>query len=248
MEHPRILLVPQFTELEWKIAPQLAEWAEVATFDIPGVGDEPLPRDDPRRLTRELVADRGLQEVDARGWQSYFVVGDGSGTAAAVRLARRRPKAVLGIALGHASLSYDTEGERPPLNGEVYAAMGQLLRNDYDSFVRYGITQMTQGSFDEQLAEQMVRRFPAMAVAAQAWDALRAQPEPIGEMLGELDKPLLLGKHEGCIGFTPEGYEDAVAAFPEARTVATPRACCSDSAFCDAIRMFCETVIAADQR
>jgi pimeloyl-ACP methyl ester carboxylesterase len=130
MERPRILLVPQFTELEWKIAPQLAEWAEVATFDIPGVGDEPLPRADPQQLTRELVADRGLREVEGRGWPSYFVVGDGNGTAAAVRLARRRPNAVIGIALGHASLSYQTEGERPPLNGEAYAAMGAALPID----------------------------------------------------------------------------------------------------------------------
>jgi len=49
---PPLLLVPSFTELEWGILPALEEWTEVATFDTPGVGDEPLPPDlelDPSR-------------------------------------------------------------------------------------------------------------------------------------------------------------------------------------------------------
>ena len=37
----RILLVPSLTELEWPIRPLIEEWAEVASFDAPGVGDEP---------------------------------------------------------------------------------------------------------------------------------------------------------------------------------------------------------------
>jgi hypothetical protein len=61
---PRILLCPQFTEVEWRIAPQLAEWAEVATFDAPGVGDEPGPADG--ELDRRHVVERGLQEVKRR--------------------------------------------------------------------------------------------------------------------------------------------------------------------------------------
>jgi hypothetical protein len=250
VERPRLLLVPQFTELEWSIAPQLSEWAEVATFDIPGVGAEPMPEFDPQPLTSELLAQRtresivqrGLQELDAHGWGTYFLVADGSGNANALRIARSRPEAVVGVALGHASLSYDTEGERAPRNREVYAALTQLLRNDYDSFVRHGITQMTQGSYDEQLAQQMVERFPSMELTARVWDALSSQHEPIGEMLHELEKPLLLGKHDGCIGFTPEGYEDAVAAFPDAQTVSTPKACCTDPGFADALLAFCERV------
>jgi hypothetical protein len=41
VQRPRILLVPTVTELEWRIAPLLSEWAEVATYDVPGVGQEP---------------------------------------------------------------------------------------------------------------------------------------------------------------------------------------------------------------
>jgi hypothetical protein len=39
----RLLLVPSFTELEWGIQPELEEWAETDSFDMPGVGKEPLP-------------------------------------------------------------------------------------------------------------------------------------------------------------------------------------------------------------
>jgi hypothetical protein len=53
-----LLLVPSFTELEWEpIRPQLEEWAEVASFDLPGVGDEPGAE----RLDREIVVNRGLE-------------------------------------------------------------------------------------------------------------------------------------------------------------------------------------------
>jgi hypothetical protein len=54
--------------------------------------------------------------------------------------------------------------------------------------------------------------------------------------------PLLLAKHEGCLGSTDEGFEDIVAAFPEAETVICPEACSSSPAFADAIRRFCERV------
>jgi hypothetical protein len=38
MRRPRILLVPHFSELDWRIKPLLEEWAQVASFDAPGVG------------------------------------------------------------------------------------------------------------------------------------------------------------------------------------------------------------------
>jgi pimeloyl-ACP methyl ester carboxylesterase len=242
---PRILLCPQFTEVEWVIVPQLEQWAEIATFDSPGVGGQPMPGGDVRGLTREVIADRGLEEVEQRGWTEFFVVGDALGTATAVRLARRCPERVLGIALGHASLNYESDGDRPAVNGEVHAAMGQLLRNDYESFVRYGITQMTQGSFDEEVAQRMVERLPPMEIAAAVWDAINELDEPIGEMLRELDKPLLLAKHEGCIAHTPEGFEDAAAAFPEARAVICERGPSADPSFAAALREFCDDVLAA---
>jgi pimeloyl-ACP methyl ester carboxylesterase len=240
---PRILLCPQFTELEWTIAPQLSDWAEVATFDAPGVGDEPIPGDDPTRFDRELVVQRALREVERLDWDSYFVVGDAWGTASAVRVAIARPGPVLGLALGHATLDYEREGEHPAVNGEVVAAMTHLLRTDYDSFVRYGLTQFTQGGFDEETAGRIVDRFPPMEVASQVWETNIERPEPVGELLAQLDKPLLLAKHEGCLVFTDEGYEAVAAAFPSAQRTSIQTATSASDEFAVALREFCEGVV-----
>jgi pimeloyl-ACP methyl ester carboxylesterase len=239
---PRILLVPQFTEVEWTIAPQLAEWAEVATFDAPGVGDEPMPGGDPENFSRELVMQRALQEIERLGWESYFVVGDAWGTATAVRIAVAKPEPVLGLALGHATLDYRQEGRRAAVNKEVTAAMTQLLRSDYDSFVRYGMTQFTQGGFDDEVSERIVARFPPMEIASKVWESNLERDEPIGEMLRQLDVPLLLSKHEGCLVFTAEGYEDAIRAFPEAHRTSVSRTSTASDEFAAALKQFCESL------
>src|SRR5215207_3155367 len=240
MPRPRLLLCPQFTEVEWAIAPQLSEWAEVATFDSPGVGNEPIPAGAEQGIDRELVVQRALQEVESLGWDSYFVAGDAWGNATAVRVVAARPDPVLGIALGHASADYSSDGERPAVNGELVAAMTQLLRSDYDSFVRYGMTQFTQGGFDEETSGRIVARFPPVEVTASVWETLVERPEPIGELLGQVDKPLLLAKHDGCLVFTAEGYEDAVAALPAAHKASVPKAPSASDDFAAAVRDFCE--------
>ena len=66
---PRLLLVPHITELEWVIRPELEGWAEVATFDVPGVGDEPAVEP----LDRQAIVDRALLELDRREWDSYIL-------------------------------------------------------------------------------------------------------------------------------------------------------------------------------
>jgi pimeloyl-ACP methyl ester carboxylesterase len=240
---PRLLLCPQFTEVEWTIAPLLSEWAEVATYDAPGVGDEPMPEGDPKDFDRELIVQRGLAELDELGWKEYFVVGDAWGTATAARVAAARSEPVLGLALSHASLDYEAEGARPAVNKEVTAAMTQLLRSDYDSFVRYGMTQFTQGGFDEETSERLVARLPSAELTSQVWEANISRPEPIGELLAELDVPMLLVKHEGCLVFTDEGYEDAVRALPEARRTSVSRAASASDEFAAALRDFCESVL-----
>jgi hypothetical protein len=244
----RILLVPSFTELEWGFLAELEEWAEVATFDTPGVGGEPVPAGvDPAAMRasellsawREATVDRGLAEVDRRGWSSFVLVSDSHGTPTAVRLARRRRDLILGLAIGHASLSHSAEGDRAPMRGGIWEAMTMLARQGSDAFVRHGIAQMTRGGVSEELAAQMVERFPDTRFASAMVEALGHEPEPIGDDLDALDLPLLLAKHEGCLGRTDEGFEDIVAAFPDARTVICPETCSSSTAFADALHSFC---------
>jgi len=88
----------------------------------------------------------------------------------------------------------------------------------------------------------MIERFPDMRLVSAMIEALGREPEPIGDQLATLDLPLLLAKHEGCLGSTDEGFEDIVAAFPRAETVICHETCSSSPAFADAIRRFCERV------
>jgi pimeloyl-ACP methyl ester carboxylesterase len=234
MARPRILLVPSLTELEWLIKPQLDEWAEVAAFDAPGVGAEPRPD----QLDRKAIIRRALVELDRRGWDACFIAGDSWGNATAVRAANDWRGRVIGMALGHARLSDRTDGERPPVNSVVWDAMGQLLQSDYSAFIRYGLTQLTQGSIGDELAKRMLERIP-MDVAQTAFETILSDEGGIQDSLRELDAPLLFAKHEGCLSATEEGFEDAAAAFPDARTVSVPEAPTVSAEFASALRSFC---------
>lgn len=244
---PRLLLVPSFTELEWGIRPTLEEWADVATFDAPGIGDSEMPfeveRDaiGPGLLTqwRDAAAGVGLETVDRRGWDRFFVICDSWGSPTAVRIATQRSDSVIGFAMGHAALSHSTEGERAPERSGVLQAMIQLGRQGSEAFVRFGIAQMTRGGINEDTAQKMVERFPDMELVTATLEALEKQPEPIGNELREIAAPLLLAKHDGCLGSTDEGFEDIVKAFPGAETVICPEMCASSPTFADALRQFC---------
>jgi hypothetical protein len=241
---PRILLVPEITELQWAICPELERWAEVASYDPPGIGDE-LPPEEPtpdviRERFREVVIERGLAELERRGWERFFIAADGWAMPGAAHIAEQRREGLLGMALGHASLSLARSGERPAYNAEVYAAMTELINKDTTAFLRYGIPQATHGSVDEELAEKIIERIPAEQLAA-GWKALTAD-EPFGEILLRLDCPMLLAKHEGCLMSTEEGFEDAARALPEAETVVVPNAPSVDPAFAQAMRAFCERI------
>jgi pimeloyl-ACP methyl ester carboxylesterase len=237
MARPRLLLVAEFTELSWAIKPLLEEWADVLSYDPPGVGDEPLPGD-ARGLTREVVIERGLEKLDAAGWVRFIVVADGWGIANAVGIAARRKSAVAAMALGHAALSSARESERAPINAEVYDAFTQLIKQDAPSFVRYGIAQLTKGGVDEELAKRIVERIPPEYMR-DGWAVLTAD-DPYAEDLLRLDCPLLLAKHEGCLVSTDEGFEDAVAALPRAETAVFDEPPPGSPAFAETLRGFCQ--------
>jgi len=189
----------------------------------------------------------GLDTVDRRDWEHFVVVTDSWGAPTAVRIARKRREGVLGLAMGHAALSHSTEGERAPERASIYAAMIQLARQGSDAFVRYGIAQMTRGGIDEDTAQKMVERFPDMELVTATLEALVEQPEPIGDELREINAPLLLAKHEGCLGSTDEGFEDIVKAFPEAETAICPEMCASSPTFAEALRRFCGRLAYTEQ-
>ena len=226
-------MVPEFTEIQWTIRPCLEAWADVASYDPPGIGDEPRRG----QLTREAIADRGVEEVEQRGWERFFLAADGWAIAPALRIAARTRDRVQGLALGHARLSDHLEGPRAPMNKAVYEGMTELIRRDALAFIRHGIVQATGGSVDDDLAEEMVGRFPADVIQIGWKELTRARD--FADEFRALEIPMLLGKHEGCLMSTEEGFADAVDAFPDARTVVTSDACCVDPKFAQALRDFC---------
>jgi hypothetical protein len=236
---PRLLLISEFSELEWAIKPSLEEWAQVISFDPPGIGDEPLPSDiaNLRGLSREVVITRAIEKLGEAGWERFFLVADGWGISPAVSIATQRPEALVGMALGHAALSHAREGDRAPIRPGVYDAFTELVKQDARSFVRHGIAQVTRGGIDEDLAAQIIARIPP-EFGIELWTAFTAD-DAFGERLAQLDCPLLLAKHQGCLLSTDEGFEDAVAALPRAETVICKDPPAASPAFAQTLRRFC---------
>jgi len=201
---------------------------------------EELVADEGRR--RRLTAERGLEEISRKGWDSFVVVADSGGIPSAARLAHARPDAVEALALGHACLSLERDGARAPVNKEVWSAIDSLVDQDREQFIRHAITQLTGGSYDEEMAARMVERVP-IELFARTWQQRSGQP--VGELIRQLDCPLLFVKHEGCLMFTDEGFDDAVAAFPRAETGAVGKKPSVSPEFADLLREFCEATPAS---
>jgi len=237
MTGARLLLLPAYSELEWVIRPQLEQWAQVAAFDAPGVGDEP-PLE---TYGSSAVAERAAAELERLGWQSCVVAADEFMIAAALKLAAAHRDAIQGLALGHACLSFRPDGEAAAINAEVHSAFNQVATLDDRTFMRH-LTQITQGFYGEELADRMLERIPSGVAQAYTRESLADSGDWMEEALRELGKPLLFAEHDPCLLFTKAGYEAAAAAFPEAMRVSCREKPTVSSDFADALRGFCRSV------
>jgi pimeloyl-ACP methyl ester carboxylesterase len=239
MTRPRLLLVPGYCELEWAIRPQLEEWAEVAAFDAPGVGDEAPSTE----YDTSAVAERAAAEVDRLGWETCVIAADEFAIAAALKLAARNRDAVQGLALGHACLSFRPDADPPAVNAEVRSAFSQVAELDDRTFTRH-LTQLTQGFYGEELADRMLERIPTGVAQAYTRETMADPGDWIEDALRNLSKPLLLAEHDPCLLFTKEGYEAAVSAFPDSMRVTCSEKPSVSPTFADALRAFCGSVAA----
>jgi pimeloyl-ACP methyl ester carboxylesterase len=240
VDRPRLLLIPWITQLEWRITPLLEDWADVAAYDCPGVGDEPGDPSD----AGAIIA-RGVAELDRRGGDRWVIVSDEFANAIAVHIARERPDAVAAMALGHACLSYERGGDDAPVRAELMAGFDKLLDTDYRSWVR-AYTQITQGAYDDTTMQGFLERVPPGVCQRHSGvvDALNEDID-IGAELRRLDVPLLFAQHRECLVFTPAGYDEARAAFPGAETVTTEEKPNCSPAFAHALRSFVEQRVSA---
>ena len=237
MDRPRLLLVSGVSELEWQIKPQLEDWADVASFDPPGVGKSP------DEWGIQAAADRALEQVDQRHWDEFVLVADAWGTWYVPRIIQLRPTALRGFALGHAALSARMSGERPVRRAAVWDALSALIAQGREQFARFAIPQFTRDGIDEDLAAEIIKRVP-MPVFEAILEAGREVEYDFEDLLRSLNVPLLFAQHKDCVLYTDEGYEDAVAAFPVARTCLTEKTCSADPAFAIALRDFCAEIYA----
>jgi hypothetical protein len=243
MERPRVLLVPQLTELEWVIKPLLEQWADVASFDAPGVGSEPPAE----QFNTGAVAQRGLAELDRRGWDSCVVVADEFGVAPAAALLAVAPHVVQAMAVGHARLSNTLEGERPTLNREVFAGLGALVRADTRTFIRqlFRLTggETMEGGYKDNMVDAYLERVP-IDLMLPFWESRREQGTQIGEQLRGAAVPLLLVQHKGCLLYTDEGFEDAVDALPHAQVERLADKPSTSPEFAGVLEAFCREHVA----
>lgn len=233
-----VLLVPVITELEWAIAPMLAEVTEVATFDAPGVGSEPPPA----RFDRSAIAERGLREIEDRGWDRCVVAGDEFGSVTAALLASLAPERVAALALGHAALSLDTGGARAPLNRDVLEAFTGMERTNYRAYAQ-AISQVTQGSYDEDFVAAYIERVPQDVTLAYRGVHATGEGERLDRLLSGFEGALLLAEHRPCLIFTREGFADAASAFDRARTIVCEEKPSVSPEFARGIRELCTTVV-----
>jgi hypothetical protein len=231
---PNQLLVPSISELEWDaIRPSLEQWAEVATYDLPGRdGDAGAGS-----LTVEATVRSGIGVLEERGWSDAIVVGDQFGSGLAVLVASQWKGTVRGLALGHACLHYRREGPRPAISAAVADFQLQLSQVG-PAAAQQMFVQAAGVSYGEAVVERIRERLSPAFVRDFSEFLLANQDIELESMLRALDVPLLLVEHRDCPLWTAEGFEDAVAAFPHARTVATTENPGSSPAFAEALREF----------
>jgi len=226
------------SELEWgRILPLLEEWAEVAVFDLPGLGETGSSRP----LDAALSVAVGVEELERRGWSDAILVGDQFGSALAVLVAEAWEGDVRGLALGHACLTFTREGPRPAISAiaaDFQLQLTRLGRAQADQMFLQGV-EMTYGS---DVADGIRARLSPSFTQQYAQLLLDNQEIDLEPRLRQLGAPLFFAQHKECGLWMPEGFEDAVAAFPDARTLVTEENPGSSPEFAAELREFVRTV------
>jgi pimeloyl-ACP methyl ester carboxylesterase len=207
--------------LEWTIRPDIEAWADVA------------------------VVSRGLSladELDRLDWESCVVVGDEWGGLTAIELAESAPDQVRGFAFGHACL-YEPGARHKDVEPEIWAAYKSFALLDYRAFAR-ALTQVTGGSYGDEIVEQLIEDVPQDQLTryfAEFEDKLD-NGAGVEQRLRSLNVPMLFARHAECLMWTKQGFDSAIATFPDAVAVAVEQKPSVSAEFERALREFCESL------
>ena len=199
----RILWVPSLAAVESEAFREaVKDWARVESFDLPGTG------------SIEAAVAVAAAKVAQLGWDTYAIAGESYAQAVAGELAAAQAERVEAVALGHATARFVVEGDRAAVNPAVFQALRQMLDTDYMSFAR-AITQVSGGAITDEAMDAFVAAVPQHL--ARTWMTTLVENRPVmAAGLRDIDVPVLLAEHRGCFMWTREGFEDAVAAVPQA--------------------------------
>jgi hypothetical protein len=215
----RVLYVPLFIAAESdRFAEGVADWAEVASFDVPA----------------EHALDAAHTRLEELGWDECTLVVDGYAQVLGIDIALHEPGRFRAVAVGHAAPRYTAQPPRPTLHPDVVAAAGTLLESDYMAFWR-AVTQITQGGMPDAWVERWAASVPKERAREFFSGIVEAEPAAC-ERLADFDGPLLLAQHVDCVLWTAEGFDDAVAALPKARVIRCKEIPVFDAAFGEALR------------
>ncbi|WP_062515967.1 alpha/beta fold hydrolase [Demequina gelatinilytica] len=180
---------------------------DIITFDVPGIGDMPLPDEEP---SLELVADAAVLAMrEVTGHRNAVWVGCSMGGYIAMAVAERHPEAVAGIGLLGTKSEADTDEARDArlaLADQVDGAEGHPdPRGAAEGLVG------TQGEAREALVGTVAANIARHGGDGIAWGqrAMAARPDRT-EVLSSLEVP----------AFVAVGEHDAIAGQPAARAMA----------------------------
>ena len=232
-ERPRIVLLPTSSPLEWPILPLIEEWADVAVVRGAWIEDGQTPRD----VTREM---------DVRGWDRATVVSDEWAIVKTVELADARPDVFERVAIGHACVEISTQGEQPSLSPEVVDGYQRLMKTNYQMFAR-ALTQTTRGDYDDELVKRFMEDSNHEDVLTMFKRIRALEGQSFEPALRKLDVPMLIVRHSECLLWTPESFDAAKSAFPDAQTAVTREKCSTSPDFVEVLRDFCLQPLPAAQ-
>ena len=145
-------------------------------------------------------------------------------------------------------MSNSVDGPRAALNREVLSGIQSLIRTDPRTFVHqlFRMTggERTEGGYGDAMVEEWVRRVP-MEVAEPFYEARVDEGDDDGRAPCHPEFAHAAGPAQGCLMFTEEGFEDAVAALPHARVYRGNEKPSTSAEFVRVLREFCASLAAA---